>query len=75
MPKIDGRTLDHGTSEHIRILAVRRVREDKEKPSEVIKSLGLCRTTIYRWLRMTKGQAFNQNLSLPIFSPSGSSPP
>lgn len=51
MPKIDGRTLDHGTSEHIRILAVRRVREDGEKPSEVIKSLGLCRTTIYRWLR------------------------
>ncbi len=51
MPKIDGRTLDHGTSEHIRILAVRRVRKDKEKPSEVIKSLGLCWTTIYRWLR------------------------
>lgn len=51
MPKIDGRTLDHGTSEHLRILAVRRVREDQEKPGEVIKSLGLCRTTIYRWLR------------------------
>jgi transposase len=51
MPKIDGRTLDHGTSEHIRMLAVRRVLEDKEKPSEVSKSLGLCRTTIYRWLR------------------------
>jgi transposase len=51
MVKIDGRTLDHGTSEHIRILAVRRVRENKEKPSEVMKSLGLCRTTIYRWLR------------------------
>ncbi len=51
MPKIDGRTLDHGTSEHIRILAVRRVLEDNEKPSVVIKSLGLCRTTIYCWLR------------------------
>ena len=51
MPKIDGRTLDHATSEHIRILAVRRVREDGEAPSDVIKSLGLCRTTIYRWLR------------------------
>ena len=51
MPKIDGRTLDHGTNEHIRILAVRRVREDKEAPSDVMKSLGLCRTTIYRWLR------------------------
>jgi len=51
MLKIDGRTLDHGTSEHLRILAVRRVREDRETPSEVMKSLGLCRTTIYRWLR------------------------
>jgi transposase len=51
MPKIDGRKLDHGTSEHIRILAVRRVREDGESPSEVMDSLGLCRTTIYPWLR------------------------
>lgn len=51
MPKIDGRKLDHITSEHLRILAVRRVREDQEKPSEVMQSLGLCRTTIYRWLR------------------------
>jgi transposase len=51
MPKIDGRKLDHGTSEHIRILAVRRVREDGESPSGVMDSLGLCRTTIYPWLR------------------------
>ncbi|TVR52782.1 MAG: IS630 family transposase, partial [Puniceicoccaceae bacterium] len=43
--------MDHETSEHLRILAVRRVREDKEAPSEVMQSLGLCRTTIYRWLR------------------------
>ena len=51
MPKIDGRKLDHGTSEHIRILAVRRVREDGESPADVMDSLGLCRTTIYPWLR------------------------
>jgi transposase len=51
MPKIDGRKLDHGTSEHIRILAVRRVREDGESPSDVMDSLRLCRTTIYPWLR------------------------
>jgi transposase len=51
MAKIDGRTLDHNTSEYLRTLAVRRVVEDNEKPSEVMKSLGLCRTTIYRWLR------------------------
>jgi transposase len=51
MAKIDGRTLDHGTSEYLRSIAVRRVIEDNERPSEVMKSLGLCRTTIYRWLR------------------------
>jgi len=48
--KIDGRTLSHETSEHIRILAVRRVQAG-EKPSAVMASYGLCRTTIYRWLR------------------------
>lgn len=51
MAKIDGRKVDHGTSEHIRILAVRRVREDLESPSAVMDSLGLCRTSIYPWLR------------------------
>ena len=48
--KIDGRTLSHETSETIRIMAVHRVREG-EAPSEVMNSYGLCRTTIYRWLR------------------------
>jgi len=48
--QIDGRTLTHETSETIRRMAVRRVREG-EAPSAVIKSYGLCRTTIYRWLR------------------------
>ena len=51
MPKIDGRKLDHKALEHLRILAVRRVLEDKEKPSAVMDSLGLCRTSIYPWLR------------------------
>ena len=51
MPKIDGRTLDHKTLEHLRKLAVKRVVEDGEAPSDVMKSLGLCRTTIYPWLR------------------------
>jgi len=49
--KIDGRTLDHKTLEHLRLTAVRRVIEDREAPSAVIESLGLCRTSIYRWLR------------------------
>jgi transposase len=48
--KIDGRTLSHESSETIRRMAVRRVHEG-ERPSEVIKSYGLCRTSIYRWLR------------------------
>lgn len=49
--KIDGRTLDHKTLEHIRISACRRVLEDGEKPSVVAASLGFCRTSIYPWLR------------------------
>ena len=56
MTKIDGRTLDHPTLEHLRILAVRRVLEDGERPSAVMESLGLCRTSIYPWLREAKDQ-------------------
>jgi len=48
--QIDGRALSHETLETIRMMAVRRVREGAI-PSEVIQSYGLCRTTIYRWLR------------------------
>lgn len=53
--RVDGRTLNHETLETIRLLAVRRVREG-ENPSEVIKSFGFCRTTIYRWLRNEQDQ-------------------
>lgn len=48
--KIDGRTLSHETSEQMRLMAVRRVAEG-EKPSAIMASYGLCRTTIYPWLR------------------------
>jgi len=51
--KIDGRTLPHDTSELIRRWAVRRVQAG-ESPSAVMKSYGLCRTTVYRWLRAVK---------------------
>jgi transposase len=51
--RIDGRTLSHETSETIRKLAVRRVKEG-ERPSSVIESYGLCRTTIYKWLRAAR---------------------
>jgi transposase len=52
---IDGRTLSHEVSEKIRLMAVQRVNEG-ERPSEVIKAYGLCRTTIYRWLRAAKSK-------------------
>lgn len=48
--KLDGRTLSHEMSEKIRLMAVQRVKEG-EKPSVVIKSFGLSRTSIYPWLR------------------------
>ena len=51
--KIDGRTLSHDISEKIRHMAVQRVREG-EIPSTVIAAYGLCRTSIYRWLRAAK---------------------
>jgi transposase len=56
MAKQDGRKLDHRTLETLRLLAVRRVVEDEEKPSEVMRSPGLCRTSIYPWLRKHKRQ-------------------
>ena len=51
--KLDGRTLSHASLETIRLMAVKRVREG-ERPSAVIKSFGLCRTSVYRWLRAAK---------------------
>jgi len=48
---IDGRTLSHEVNEHQRKLAVRRVLEGGERPSAVMRSMGLCRTSIYPWLR------------------------
>lgn len=51
----DGRTLDHGTLETIRTMAVERVREG-ERPSDVIASYGFHRCTIYRWLKMARGR-------------------
>jgi transposase len=51
--KIDRRTLSHEATETIRKMAVKRVLEG-ESPSAVMKSYGLCRTTIYPWLRAHK---------------------
>lgn len=49
----DGRELSHEVLEFIRMEAVRRVHAG-EKPSEVIASYGLCRTSIYLWLRQAR---------------------
>jgi transposase len=48
--KLDGRKIDRTTLEHLRITACRRVSEG-ESPRAVIASMGLCRTTIYKWLK------------------------
>lgn len=53
--KRDGRTLDHGTLETIRTMAVERVREG-ERPSEGIASYGFHRCTIYGWLKAVRGR-------------------
>ena len=55
----DGRALDHRTLEELRVLAVRRVKEG-EKPSVVVKSLGMNRTSIYRWLRAASGRGHGE---------------
>jgi transposase len=52
--KQDGRTLDHGTLETIRTMAVARVHEGG-RPNEVIASYGVHRCTIYRWLEAVRG--------------------
>lgn len=53
MKKIDGRTLSHEALEHLRKLAVQRVRAG-EKPSAIMRSFGFGRTVIYKWLRAAK---------------------
>jgi transposase len=56
--RIDGRTLDHTTLETFRKLAVQRVLDGK-RPAEVVRSLGMNRTSIYRWI-----SAYRQTQSL-----------
>ena len=65
--KRDGRALDHTTLQEFRLLAVRRVREG-EKPSVVVRSLGMNRTSIYRWLKAEadSGQGESALLARPI---------
>jgi transposase len=53
--RVDGRTLPRGANRLIRKLAVQRVARG-ESPRRVMEGLGLCRTSIYRWLRTARMQ-------------------
>ena len=48
--KMDGRSLNHEALEHIRKVAVARVKAG-ERPGAISTSYGFARTTIYKWLR------------------------
>lgn len=52
--KRDGRKLNHKTLEERRRIAVRRVIEDKESPSQVAADFGFCRNYLYPWLSKFK---------------------
>lgn len=56
--KIDGRNIDREALAHLRVIACRRVAEG-ERSRDVMSSMGLCRTTIYKWLKRKrkKGEA------------------
>jgi transposase len=64
MGLIDGRTLSHDALETIRRLAVKRVALG-EAPTDVIKSYGFCRTTIYKWLRVAESGGEDALASTP----------
>lgn len=59
MTKRDGRTLDHKTLEELRKIGVRRVLDDGEAPATVAKSLGMCRTYLYRWINVAKKKGYD----------------
>ena len=52
MQKLDGRKLTHSQSEYIRIQSVKAVREGNKSPEEIIKTFGLHRSNIYKWLKI-----------------------
>ena len=64
----DGRKLDHKILEQYRMLACARVARG-EAPSAVIESLGLCRTTIYKWLRLERRGGTNALRSSKALGP------
>lgn len=59
----DGRKLTHEQLEFIRTQAVRAVYKDKRSPEEVIKTFGLHRSNIYKWLKLYKEGGWKALLS------------
>jgi transposase len=57
--KIDGRKLTHSQSEYIRIQSVKQVRIENRSPEEVIKTFGLHRANIYKWLSKYDATGFD----------------
>jgi transposase len=55
--KIDGRGLDRKVCEYLRRRAVERYL-DGEKPSVIMETMRLCRTTIYKWIKDYKEQGW-----------------
>jgi transposase len=51
--KKDGRKLSHEVNEYLRLEAMRRIKAG-ESPRSVIDGIGMCRTSIYRWIRAYK---------------------
>lgn len=52
MQKTDGRKLTHSQSEYIRVQSVKAVREGNQSPEDVIKTFGMHRSNIYKWLKI-----------------------
>ncbi|GAA3476012.1 IS630 family transposase [Streptomyces yanii] len=50
MRENDGRKLDHGTLEALRIRTVRQIEEGGIPPDEAAQTLGLARSTVFKWL-------------------------
>ena len=49
--KVDGGKLSHEQSEYIRMQAVKAVRINHSSAEDVIKTFGLHRANIYKWLK------------------------
>jgi len=62
----DGRGLSHGTLEEIRVRAVRQVVEGGASPETVIRTLGLHRSGIYKWISQYHAGGYEALRSKPL---------